>query len=228
MRTKHAHIRTHTYQFISIPLYIKRVRVCLYSWMCGRQQLLTVDVRYGWNPGGSADGKPIFIPLYMVLAIHYIDVIMTTMASQITSITVVYSIVFSGADKKKTSKLRVTGLCAGNSPGPVNSPHKEPVTRKIFPFDDVIMYRVQSTPDDGVEALSGRNRLTICTLRMKSISTFGNSLSSIRCIDNTISVQWWKQNTRVLNTCMWYVLWILLDIKRREREGWGEEGDTLE
>ena len=40
---------------------------------------------------------------------------------------------------KKTSKPRVTGLCAGNSPGPVNSPHKEPVTRKMFPFDDVIM-----------------------------------------------------------------------------------------
>ena len=39
----------------------------------------------------------------------------------------------------KTSKLRVTGLCAGNSPGPVNSPHKGPVTRKMFPFDDVIM-----------------------------------------------------------------------------------------
>ena len=41
---------------------------------------------------------------------------------------------------KKTSKIRVTGLCAGNSPGPVNSPHKGPVTRKMFPFDDVIMY----------------------------------------------------------------------------------------
>ena len=35
---------------------------------------------------------------------------------------------------KKRSKLRVTGLCA------VNSPHKGPVTRKKFPFDDVIMY----------------------------------------------------------------------------------------
>ena len=35
---------------------------------------------------------------------------------------------------QKTSKLRVTGLC-----GPVNSPHKWPVTRKMFPFDDVIM-----------------------------------------------------------------------------------------
>ena len=41
---------------------------------------------------------------------HYIDVIMTTMASQITSLTVVYSIVYSDAD-------RVTGHFAGNSPG---------------------------------------------------------------------------------------------------------------
>ena len=40
---------------------------------------------------------------------------------------------------KKTSKLRVTGLCVGNSPGPVNSPHKGSVTRKMFPFDGVIM-----------------------------------------------------------------------------------------
>ena len=40
---------------------------------------------------------------------------------------------------KKTSKLRVTCLCAGNSPGSVNSPHKGPVTWKMFPFDDVIM-----------------------------------------------------------------------------------------
>ena len=44
-----------------------------------------------------------------------------------------------GRISKKTSKLPVTGLCVGNSPGPVNSPHKGPVTRKMFPFDDVIM-----------------------------------------------------------------------------------------
>ena len=43
---------------------------------------------------------------------------------------------------KKTSKLRVTGLCVGISPGPVNSPHKGPVTRKMFLFDDVIMGKV--------------------------------------------------------------------------------------
>ena len=44
-----------------------------------------------------------------------------------------------GRRSKKTSKLRVTGLCAGNSPGPMNSPYKGPVTRKMFPYDDVIM-----------------------------------------------------------------------------------------
>ena len=41
-----------------------------------------------------------------------------------------------GRRSKKTSKLRVTGLC---SPRPVNSPHKWPVTREMFPLDDVIM-----------------------------------------------------------------------------------------
>ena len=45
-----------------------------------------------------------------------------------------------GRRSKKTSKFRVTDLCVGNSPVPVNSPHKWPVTRKMFPFDDVIMF----------------------------------------------------------------------------------------
>ena len=40
---------------------------------------------------------------------------------------------------KKTAKLRVTGLCEGNSPMTGEFPHKGPVTRKMFPFDDVIM-----------------------------------------------------------------------------------------
>ena len=44
-----------------------------------------------------------------------------------------------GRRSKKTSKLIVTGLCAGIQRGPVNSPHKGPVTRKMFSFDDVIM-----------------------------------------------------------------------------------------
>ena len=40
---------------------------------------------------------------------------MDAMASQTTSLSVVHSTVYSGADQKKTSKLHVTGLYAGNS-----------------------------------------------------------------------------------------------------------------
>ena len=54
-----------------------------------------------------------------------------------------------GRRSKETSKLRVTGLCAGNSPGPVNSPHKGPVKRKMFPFDDVIMEKPHQTARRG-------------------------------------------------------------------------------
>ena len=46
------------------------------------------------------------------ITVHYSDVIMDAMASQITSIIIVYS----GAYQRKKSKLRVTGFCAGNSP----------------------------------------------------------------------------------------------------------------
>ena len=41
---------------------------------------------------------------------------MGAMASQLTSLTIVYSSVYSGVDKKNPLKLRFTGLCAGNSP----------------------------------------------------------------------------------------------------------------
>ena len=49
--------------------------------------------------------------------LHYNDVIMSQLVSQITSLTIVYSTVYSRADQRKKSKLHVTGLCARNSPG---------------------------------------------------------------------------------------------------------------
>ena len=48
---------------------------------------------------------------------HHNDVMMRAMTTQLTSLTVVYSIVYSRRRSKKTLKLRVTGLCVGNSPG---------------------------------------------------------------------------------------------------------------
>ena len=40
---------------------------------------------------------------------------------------------------KKTSKLRVTGLCEGNPPVNGEIPAQKPITRKMFPFDNVII-----------------------------------------------------------------------------------------
>ena len=64
---------------------------------------------------------------------------MGAMASQIASPTVVYSTVYSGADEIKLQSSASLAFVRGIHRGPVNSPHKGPVTRKIFPFDDVIM-----------------------------------------------------------------------------------------
>ena len=68
---------------------------------------------------------------------------------------------------KKTSKLGVTGLCVGNSPGPVNSPHKGPATRKMFPFDDVTMHQSNHLCTDSLRI----SHLTAPIFYMSLIST---------------------------------------------------------
>ena len=64
---------------------------------------------------------------------------MGAIASQITSLPVVYSIVHSGADQRKHQSSASLAFVRGIHRWPVNSLHKWPVTRKMFPFDDVIM-----------------------------------------------------------------------------------------
>ena len=70
---------------------------------------------------------------------HYCEVIMGAMTSQITSLTIVYSIVHSVADQRKHQSSASLAFVQGIHRWPVNSPHKWPVTRKMFPLDDVIM-----------------------------------------------------------------------------------------
>ena len=64
---------------------------------------------------------------------------MGAIVSQITSLTIVYSIVDSDADQRKHQSSVSLAFLMGIHRGPVNSPYKWPVTRKMFPFDDVIM-----------------------------------------------------------------------------------------
>ena len=69
---------------------------------------------------------------------HYSDVIMSAMTSQITSFLVGCSTICSGAGQKK-KKLHVTGFVREFHLWLVDFPHKGTVTRKMFPFDDVIL-----------------------------------------------------------------------------------------
>ena len=77
---------------------------------------------------------------------HYTDVIMGAIASQITSLTIVYSTVYSGADQRKHQRSASLAFVRGIHRGPVNSPHKWPVTRKMFPFDDDILIFIWWSP----------------------------------------------------------------------------------
>ena len=70
---------------------------------------------------------------------HYTDVMMGAIASQIYSLTIVYSSVYSDADRRKHQSSASLAFVWGIHRGPVNSPPKWPVTRKMFRFDDVIM-----------------------------------------------------------------------------------------
>ena len=75
---------------------------------------------------------------------------MSTIASEITSLTIVYSIVYSDADQSKHQSSASLAFVRGIHRGPVNSPHKGPVTRKMFPFDDVIMNLVGCSANPAV------------------------------------------------------------------------------
>ena len=99
-------------------------------------------------------------------SIYYSDVIMSTMASQITSLTIVYSrllysrptkleggvywihlvrpsVLYSGVGQRKYQSSVSLAFVRGIHQWPVNSPHKGPVMQKMFPFDDFIMQNGQ-------------------------------------------------------------------------------------
>ena len=66
------------------------------------------------------------------LLIYYCDVIMGAIASQITSLAILYPPVHSGAGQRKYQSFVPLAFVRGNPRSPVNSPHKWPVTRKCL------------------------------------------------------------------------------------------------
>ena len=78
----------------------------------------------------------------LFVRIHYSDVIISMMASQITGVWKAYPTVCSGADQGKHQSSASLSFVRGiHRRWPVNSPHKGSVTREMFPFDDVIIHQ---------------------------------------------------------------------------------------
>ena len=80
------------------------------------------------------------LAIYGIRPIHYNGVIMSAMASQIIGLAIIYSIVYSRSKKHQRSAWEA--VVRGIHRWPVNSPQKGPVTRKMFPFDDVIIFNL--------------------------------------------------------------------------------------
>ena len=90
---------------------------------------------------------------------HYCDVKMGAMASQITSLTIVYSTVHLGPDQRKHQSSASLAFVLGIHRSLVHSPHKGPVTRKMFLFDDVIMRcYIHSAFSHWLKPYAARNR----------------------------------------------------------------------
>ena len=98
---------------------------------------------------------------------------MGAMASQITRLTIAYSTVYSGADQRNHQSSAALAFVRGNHRSPVNSPHKWPITRKMFLFDGVIMYY---TPTKTTLRLSWTT-LTLCLNLMPQTLVYSDNVA---------------------------------------------------
>ena len=121
--------------------------------------------------------------LYIHLRAHYDDVIMTMLESQITSLTVVYSIVYTGVQQRKHQSSASLAFVREIHRGPVNFPHKWPVTRQMFPFDDVIMCIIYSTKSQNLSTCILATRVYIADvawlMTVAIVSPFGKDCTGV-------------------------------------------------
>ena len=127
---------------------------------------------------------------------------MSTTASQTTSLTIVYWTVYSGVDKRKHQSSASLAFVRGIHRWPVNSPHKGPVTQKVLPFDDVIIYSWYSSDaaEPSMRNFIGYIRIPGATLvENRPSRACSKGACAYRCIDTPGCVAFNFQ--RYGNTC---------------------------
>ena len=124
---------------------------------------------------------------------------MGVMASQITSLTIVYSTVYSGADQRKHQSSAALAVVRGIHRWPVNSPHKWPVRRKMFPFDDVIMNLIPHLSVYWAWDYLWFQAFHICKRRPMSSTISEKSCSAFRIIT---SITWWSRQMEAVSALL--------------------------
>ena len=128
---------------------------------------------------------------------------MSMMAFKITSLVIVYSTIYSGANQRKHQSSASLAYVRGIHQWPVNSPHKWPVTRKMFPFDDVIM---ASDARDGIFQLIWS---IPCLLMLLKLPGHQQEWSWLYSIDNMKGLM----HCELVFICrtksmIWYKMWL--------------------
>ena len=122
-------------------------------------------------------GKSSVLQIYqwcLIVYFHYNDVIMGAIASKITSLTIVYSTIYSGADQRKHQSSASLASVRGIHRRPVNSPHTWPVTQKMF--DD--RHRVHGNGLMSIATIKQNKAQTVCMiLGMYFMHCIGNCYS---------------------------------------------------
>ena len=126
----------------------------------------------------------------------------------ITSLTIVYSTVYSGADQRKHQSSASLAFVWGIHRGPVNSPHKWPVTRKMFPFDDVIMALVNPVSSSRIHEM-----FSLCPILLRSANSCSlqNRCLKVSPTQDFLSVVgwdflliWWLGKASISCGIFWY------------------------
>ena len=138
---------------------------------------------------------------------HYNDVIMGAMASQITSLTIVCSIGYSGADQRKHQSSASLAFVRGIHRSPVNSPHKGPVTRKCFH-----LMTLSWTISD--QAKLSDDKCSTIQLVWSSLPTVCSRLDNILYVSKTsfsrnITLRWCIRRSDWMQTDKRSVVWLV-------------------
>ena len=136
---------------------------------------------------------------------------MGAIASQITSLPNVYSNLYSDANQRKHPSSVWLAFVWGIHRGPVNSPHKWPVTRNLFPFDDVIMNPTNiEIPSGEIKKIlthSGRDKMAAIFQ-----TTFSNAFSWMKMYQFRSKFHWSLFRRVRLTICQhWFRKWLKAD-----------------